>query len=138
MNRPALEGLRLNVPAHVKHRRLIDWARRYEVAVISDNPYSEICFDGFQPPSFLQVEGAKQVGVEFNSLSKAYNCCGWRTGMMLGNRDIIFRHLHALAFDDLDAGVARLLVTHGHLTVNGRRSDIPSMTLRSGGWKMTG
>ena len=71
------------------YRRLIDWARRYEVAVISDNPYSEICFDGYLPPSFLQVEGAKDVGVEFNSLSKAYNCCGWRTGMMLGNRDII-------------------------------------------------
>ena len=71
------------------YRRLIEWARRYEVAVISDNPYSEICFDGYQPPSFLQLEGAKEVGVEFNSLSKAYNCCGWRTGMMLGNKNII-------------------------------------------------
>jgi len=71
------------------YRRLIDWARRYEVAVISDNPYSEICFDGYRPPSFLQVDGAREVGVEFNSLSKAYNCCGWRTGMLLGNRDII-------------------------------------------------
>ena len=71
------------------YRRLVDWARRFDVAVISDNPYSEICFDGYRPPSFLQVEGAKEVGVEFNSLSKAYNCCGWRTGMLLGNRDII-------------------------------------------------
>jgi LL-diaminopimelate aminotransferase len=71
------------------YRRLIDWARRYEVAVVSDNPYSEICFDGYRPPSFLQMDGAKEVGVEFNSLSKAYNCCGWRAGMMLGNRDII-------------------------------------------------
>ncbi len=71
------------------YRRLIDWARRHQVAVVSDNPYSEICFDGYRPPSFLQVEGAKEVGVEFNSLSKAYNCCGWRTGMMLGNREII-------------------------------------------------
>lgn len=71
------------------YRRLVDWARRYDVAVVSDNPYSEICFDGYRPPSFLQVEGAREVGVEFNSLSKAYNCCGWRTGMLLGNRDII-------------------------------------------------
>jgi LL-diaminopimelate aminotransferase len=71
------------------YRRLIDWARRYEVAVISDNPYSEICFDGYRPPSFLQMDGAKEVGVEFNSLSKAYNCCGWRVGMMLGNSEII-------------------------------------------------
>jgi LL-diaminopimelate aminotransferase len=71
------------------YRRLVEWARHFEVAVISDNPYSEICFDGYRPSSFLQVDGAKEVGVEFNSLSKAYNCCGWRTGMMLGNREII-------------------------------------------------
>jgi LL-diaminopimelate aminotransferase len=69
--------------------RLIDWARRYEVVVVSDNPYSEICFDGYCAPTFLQFEGAKDVGVEFNSLSKAYNSCGWRVGMMLGNREII-------------------------------------------------
>ena len=69
--------------------QLIEWAYRYDVAVISDNPYSEICFDGYRAPSFLQFDGAKEVGVELNSLSKAYNACGWRAGMMLGNRDII-------------------------------------------------
>jgi LL-diaminopimelate aminotransferase len=68
---------------------LVVWARKYNVAVVSDNPYSEICFDAYRPPSFLQLPGAKEVGVEFNSLSKAYNCCGWRTGMVLGNKDII-------------------------------------------------
>ena len=71
------------------YRRLIDWAYKYDVAIISDNPYSEVCFSGYQAPSFLQFDGAKEVGVEFNSLSKAYNSCGWRTGMMLGNKDII-------------------------------------------------
>jgi len=71
------------------YRQLIGWAYRYDVAVISDNPYSEICFDGYRAPSFLQFDGAKEVGVELNSLSKAYNACGWRAGMMLGNRDII-------------------------------------------------
>ncbi|MBL0716332.1 MAG: aminotransferase class I/II-fold pyridoxal phosphate-dependent enzyme [Desulfosarcina sp.] len=69
--------------------RLIRWARQYDVAVISDNPYSEICFDGYCPPSFLQFDGAREIGVEFNSLSKAYNSCGWRTGMVLGNPEII-------------------------------------------------
>jgi len=58
-------------------------------AIISDNPYSEICFDGYRAPSFLQFDGAKEVGVELNSLSKAYNSCGWRAGMILGNKDII-------------------------------------------------
>jgi len=71
------------------YTRLVDWAHKYDVAVISDNPYSEICFDGYQAPSFLQFDGAKDVGIEFNSLSKAYNSCGWRTGMILGNKDII-------------------------------------------------
>ena len=71
------------------YKQLVEWANKYDVAVISDNPYSEICFDGYQAPSFLQFDGAKEVGIEFNSLSKAYNSCGWRTGMMLGNRDII-------------------------------------------------
>jgi LL-diaminopimelate aminotransferase len=69
--------------------KLIAWAQKYNVAVISDNPYSEICFDGYCAPSFLKFDGAKEIGVELNSLSKAYNSCGWRTGMMLGNADII-------------------------------------------------
>ncbi len=71
------------------YERLVAWAHRYRVTVISDNPYSEICFDGYCPPSFLQFPGAKEIGVEFNSLSKAYNACGWRTGMVLGNADIL-------------------------------------------------
>jgi LL-diaminopimelate aminotransferase len=71
------------------YRRLVDWARRNDVVVLSDNPYSEVCFDGYRAPSFLQVDGAKEVGVEFNSISKAFNACGWRTGFMLGNRDIL-------------------------------------------------
>ncbi len=71
------------------YQHLVDWASEYEVAVVSDNPYSEICFDGYCAPSFLQVPGAKEIGVEFNSLSKAYNACGWRTGFMVGNKDIV-------------------------------------------------
>jgi len=53
------------------------------------NPYSEICFDGYCAPSLLQVPEAKEVGVEFNSLSKTYNACGWRSGFLLGNAKII-------------------------------------------------
>jgi LL-diaminopimelate aminotransferase len=71
------------------YKELIAWAHKYDVAVISDNPYADICFDGYCPPSFLQFEGAKEVGVEFNSLSKAYNSCGWRVGLVFGNKHII-------------------------------------------------
>lgn len=70
------------------YRELVEWAKNYDVIVVSDNPYSEVYFER-KPPSLLQVEGAKEVGVELNSLSKAYNCCGWRVGMLVGNRDII-------------------------------------------------
>jgi len=71
------------------YQQLVDWARKYDIAVIADNPYSEICFGDFCPPSFLMADGARDVGIEFNSLSKAYNCCGWRIGMALGNQEVI-------------------------------------------------
>jgi LL-diaminopimelate aminotransferase len=71
------------------YTKLIEWAKAYDVVVVHDNPYSEVALDGYQAPSFLQFPGAKDVGVEFHSLSKSYNCCGWRTGMLVGNRDVI-------------------------------------------------
>jgi LL-diaminopimelate aminotransferase len=71
------------------YRGLIDWAKKYSVVVVHDSPYTEICFGDFCPPSFLEFEGAKEVGVEFHSLSKSYNACGWRTGMLVGNKEII-------------------------------------------------
>jgi len=71
------------------YKRAIAWAEEHQVVVVHDNPYSEICFDGYRPPSFLEFEGARDVGVEFHSLSKSYNCCGWRVGMLVGNREVI-------------------------------------------------
>lgn len=71
------------------YEKLIHWAWEHEVVVVHDNPYSEICFDDYEPPSFLEFPGAKDVGVELHSLSKSYNCCGWRSGMLVGNKDIV-------------------------------------------------
>jgi LL-diaminopimelate aminotransferase len=71
------------------YQKLIDWARAYEVVVVSDSPYSEICLDGYCAPSFLEFKGAKEVGVEFHSLSKTYHCCGWRVGMLVGNKEVV-------------------------------------------------
>lgn len=71
------------------YKELIDWAKEHNVVVISDNPYLEIGLDGYKPLSFLSVPGAKEVGVELNSMSKSFNCCGWRIGMLLGNNEII-------------------------------------------------
>ncbi|MCK4222439.1 MAG: aminotransferase class I/II-fold pyridoxal phosphate-dependent enzyme [Dehalococcoidia bacterium] len=69
--------------------KLIEWAKKFDVWVISDNPYMDVNFDGYKPPSFLKFPGAKDVGVEINTMSKSFNSCGWRVGMLLGNKDII-------------------------------------------------
>ncbi len=71
------------------YRDLIAWAKAYDVAVVSDNAYSEVYFDDRPPVSFLEFPGAREIGVELHSLSKSFNCCGWRIGMMVGNKDLI-------------------------------------------------
>ncbi|MCK4437148.1 aminotransferase class I/II-fold pyridoxal phosphate-dependent enzyme, partial [bacterium] len=67
-------------------RELVLFAKKQKIIVIHDLAYSEICFDGYQAPSFLQAKGAKQVGIEFYTMSKSYNMAGWRVGFALGNR----------------------------------------------------
>ncbi|HEV3318225.1 MAG TPA: LL-diaminopimelate aminotransferase [Solirubrobacteraceae bacterium] len=69
--------------------RVVEWARAYEVLVVHDNSYSEISYDGYRAPSFLQTPGAKDVGVEVFSLSKGYNMTGWRCAAMVGNAEAI-------------------------------------------------
>ena len=68
---------------------IVDFARRKEIIVIHDMAYSDIAFDGFEVPSLLQVKGAKEVGVEFYTMSKSYNMAGARVGFCLGNPEII-------------------------------------------------
>ena len=67
----------------------VAFARRHDVVLVSDNPYSEIAFDGVVPPSILEVEGAKDVAIELNSLSKTYNMAGLRIGMAVGNPEVV-------------------------------------------------
>ena len=68
---------------------LVAFAREFDIAVCYDNPYSEILFNDQERISFLMAEGAKDVGIELNSLSKPFNMCGWRIGMAAGNPDLI-------------------------------------------------
>jgi len=70
-------------------KEVVDFARENEIIILYDNPYSELTFDGYEAPSFLAVKGAKEVGIEFNSLSKTYNMTGWRIGYAVGNSEII-------------------------------------------------
>lgn len=68
---------------------VIAFAKRYQIIIAHDAPYVDVCFDEYRAPSILQVPGAKDVCVEFNSLSKTYNMAGWRVGVAVGNPDII-------------------------------------------------
>lgn len=70
-------------------REVVAFARQYEIIVCHDAPYNEISFDGNKQPSFLQTEGAMDVGVEFNSCSKTFNMPGWRVAYMVGNSDVV-------------------------------------------------
>ncbi|HVO87200.1 MAG TPA: alanine transaminase [Casimicrobiaceae bacterium] len=69
--------------------KLIALAREYGIWVVHDFAYADICFDGWRAPSIMQVPGAREVAVEFFTLSKSYNMAGWRVGFMAGNRDLV-------------------------------------------------
>ncbi|PTD94688.1 LL-diaminopimelate aminotransferase [archaeon SCG-AAA382B04] len=71
------------------YRDVVDFAKKYDIIVCQDNAYSELSFGDFEPPSFLEVDGAREVGVEFHSLSKTYNMTGWRLGFVVGNKEVI-------------------------------------------------
>ncbi|MEW6116390.1 MAG: LL-diaminopimelate aminotransferase [Nitrospirota bacterium] len=70
-------------------REAIALAVKYNIIICHDAAYSEVYYDGERPMSFLQVDGAKEVGIEFHSLSKTYNMTGWRIGFAVGNKDVI-------------------------------------------------
>lgn len=69
--------------------KVVEFAREYDVMICHDAAYTEMGFDGYRPMSFLEVEGAREVGIEFHSLSKTYNMTGWRLGFAVGNSEVI-------------------------------------------------
>jgi alanine-synthesizing transaminase len=68
---------------------IVDYAKEHDIMIVHDFAYADLAFDGYEPPSFLQVKGAKDVGVEFFSLSKSYSMPGWRVGFCVGNKEIV-------------------------------------------------
>jgi len=69
--------------------KVVEFAKKNDIAVCHDAPYTEVAYDGYKPVSFMQAEGAKDVGIEFHSLSKSYNMTGWRIAMAVGNPELI-------------------------------------------------
>ena len=84
--------------------KVVALAKRYGVWVVHDLAYADICFDGYKAPSILQVPGAKDVAVEFFTMSKSYNMAGWRLGYMVGNPDLVhaFTPLQVAAIEALE------------------------------------
>jgi LL-diaminopimelate aminotransferase len=127
------------------YREVVEFAREYDILVCHDAAYSEITFDGYVAPSFLQIPGAKEVGIEFHSLSKTYNMTGWRIGWAAGQPDVI-KTLGALK-SNLDSGVFQAVQYAGIAALEGpqecvrqvcaiyqERRYIAAQGLRSLGW----
>lgn len=91
--------------------RVVDFAKAYDIAVCHDGPYTEVAYDGYTPPSFLQAKGAMDVSVEFHSLSKSYNMTGWRVGMAVGNAEMINALMRVKS--NLDSGIPQAIQIAG-------------------------
>jgi alanine-synthesizing transaminase len=70
-------------------QRIVDFAREHEIVLVHDFAYADIAFDGYQPPSILQVPGSKDVAVELYSMSKSFSMAGWRIGFLVGNAEVV-------------------------------------------------
>ena len=81
----------------------VEFAREHDLVVVHDNAYSEICFDGYRAPSFLETPGAKELGIEIFSLSKGWNMTGWRSGIVVGNAEVVERYRQLKT--NLDSGM---------------------------------
>jgi LL-diaminopimelate aminotransferase len=91
--------------------RVVEFANRYNVIVCHDAAYTEMGYDGYRPMSFLEVEGGREVGIEFHSLSKTFNMTGWRIGMAVGNPELVGGL--AQAKSNLDSGIFQAIQEAG-------------------------
>jgi LL-diaminopimelate aminotransferase len=127
--------------------RVVAFARRHGILVCHDAMYSELKFDGVEPPSLLEVEGAREVGVEFHSLSKTYSMTGWRLGFCVGNRAAV-AGLGAVK-TNVDSGVFQAVQIAGIAALTGpqdlaeqyrrtyqERRDVVVSGLKQLGWEV--
>lgn len=97
--------------------RIVEFAREHDMLVVHDLAYADITFDGYTPPSFLQVPGAREIGVEFFSLSKSYSMPGWRVGFACGNPEIIAALARMKSY--LDYGIFQPVQIAATVALNG-------------------
>jgi len=97
--------------------KIVDFCKEHKIMVVHDFAYADLVFDGYRPPSFLQVPGAKDIGVELFSLSKSYSMPGWRVGFCVGNRDLIAALRRIKSY--LDYGVFQPIQIASIIALNG-------------------
>ncbi len=107
--------------------KVIAFANQHNLLVCHDNAYSDVCYDGYVAPSFLQLPGAKEVGVEFHSLSKTYNMTGWRIGMMVGNGSAV--SALGRVKTNVDSGIFQAVQYAGITALTGDQSWLPDRNL---------
>ena len=105
--------------------QVVEFANRHEVLVCHDAAYTEMAYDGYRPPSFMEADGAKEVGLEFHSLSKTYNMTGWRIGFAVGNRALI-DGLGAIK-SNIDSGVFQAVQIAGIKALRGDQGCVQEM-----------
>ena len=126
---------------------MVDFAKKEDLLIVHDLAYSEICFDGYQAPSFLQAKGAKDVGIEIYSLSKTYSMAGWRIGFAVGNKNVIGALAKLKSYYDYGIftpiQVAAIAAIEGdqscvaeHVEVYRQRRDILVNGLNGMGWNV--
>lgn len=135
------------IPDLKLYKKIVHLAHKYKFVVISDAAYGPLVYDGLKPLSFLSVDGAKEVGVEIHSLSKAFNMTGWRLAFIAGNRDII--DLYSTVKDTVDSGqfipiqkAGIHALNHPEITIEtcdkySRRLEMLVATLNSVGFNVT-
>lgn len=105
--------------------RVVAFAKQYDILVCHDAAYTEMAFDGYKPMSFLEVPGAKEVGIEFHSLSKTYNMTGWRIGFAVGNREVV-GGLGQIK-SNIDSGVFNAVQRAGIAALEGDQTPVAEM-----------
>jgi LL-diaminopimelate aminotransferase len=127
--------------------RAVAFCRRYDIILCHDAPYSEIAFDGYRPLTLFEIPGAKEIGLEFHSLSKTFNMTGWRIGWVCGRADLvgligqlktnidsgIFQAVQWAAIEALNGGDQE---TRAACDVYARRHRLVADTLNDLGWKI--
>jgi len=133
---------------HQFMQRVVDFARQNDMLVVHDLAYADLCFDGYRAPSILEVPGAREVAVEFFTLSKSYNMPGWRVGFAVGNRAMIAALTRLKSY--FDYGIFAPVQVAAIAALNGpqqcvteivekyrRRRDVLISGLNRAGWPVT-